>query len=118
MTRRRTALPRLRVALVDGQSMRPAFHPGDLVVGVRPVSLRRGDVVLFHERSQNRYVIHRIVEVRGRDITTRGDNNPPAVTETVTPDRIEAKVVLRMPWIGRGILWMQKHLRGAGNENS
>lgn len=118
MTGRRMAAPRLRVALVDGQSMRPAFNPGDLVVGVRPTSLRRGDVVLFHERSQERYVIHRIVEVRGRDMITRGDNNPPAVTETVTPERIEARVVLRMPWIGRGILWMQQHLRGARDENS
>ena len=101
---------RVRVACVAGTSMLPTLRPGDLVLGARPTALQPGDIILFREPDWGLDIIHRIVDVAGDRITTRGDNNPASVTETVTTDRVAAKVILRLPRIGYAILWIKRHL--------
>jgi len=58
---------------VTGASMIPSIWPGD-VITVRhdAVSLQPGQIVLF--RRQGKLVAHRIIQVRGDVLSTRGDS--------------------------------------------
>ena len=108
MNRHSLRLSGLGLACVAGKSMRPALRPGDLVVTTRPATPRHGDVVLFREPARRLTVIHRIVEIHGAIVVTRGDNNRPGLTERVPMNTIEAKVGLRIPWLGHLVLWLQR----------
>ena len=107
MNQRSLRLPGLGLACVAGRSMWPALRPGDLVVTIRPTTLRPGDVVVFREAMHCIPVIHRIVALHGETVTTRGDNNPPGLSESVLLNSIEAKVGLKIPWLGHLVLWLQ-----------
>ncbi len=98
--------------------MLPSLRSGDLVVGIAATQVRPGDVILFREPHQGFYVIHRVLEVTGSRIITRGDNNPPSLTETVAADRVYARVILRLPRLGHGVGWIKKHLIGAKHGRS
>ncbi len=71
---------RIKVAVVEGISMEPTFHTGDMVV-LRPASpsdIKVGDVVVY--KSGSRYIIHRVISIYEVDDTycyvIKGDNNP------------------------------------------
>ena len=60
---------------VNGRSMRPFIEGGrDSVVLVRPESVKPMDVVLA-KTEDNRYVIHRVMEMAGDRVTLMGDGN-------------------------------------------
>jgi len=84
-----------------GRSMWPCFQAGD-ILAVRRVpadELRRGDCIVFRDRTGENRVIHRIVSIRP-DIRTRGDNRPIADDEPVHPGTIEGRVVERVRFGG------------------
>ena len=64
-------------AAVEGRSMEPLLHTGDLVVLVKRSSIDVGDIVVYS--SGSKYVIHRVVgkyEVNGYYCyVVKGDNN-------------------------------------------
>ena len=83
---------------VAGTSMTPFLRPGDTVYLELPrENLRRGDVVLF-VRPGGRYILHRIVGIRGGGFTIVGDSQ--TVREPVGRDQIRA-VVTRAVCRGR-----------------
>jgi signal peptidase I len=92
--------------------MWPALRPGDLVVTVRASTPRHGDVVLFREPRRRLPVVHRIVDIDGDAVITRGDNNRPGLIERVSMNSIEAKVRLRIPWLGHLGLWLRRRTGG------
>jgi ribosomal protein S18 acetylase RimI-like enzyme len=58
---------------VNGNSMWPVIHDGDVVeVAPQGAAPARGDIVLA-ESAPARYVVHRVVRVRGESIWLRGD---------------------------------------------
>lgn len=60
---------------VNGRSMRPFIEGGrDSVVLVRPENVKPMDVVLA-KTEDNRYVIHRVMEMAGDRVTLMGDGN-------------------------------------------
>ena len=60
---------------VNGRSMRPFIEGGrDSVVLVRPENVKPMDVVLA-KTEDNRYVIHRVMEIAGDRVTLMGDGN-------------------------------------------
>ena len=60
---------------VNGRSMRPFIEGGrDSVVLVRPTNVKPMDVVLA-KTEDNRYVIHRVLEMAGERVTLMGDGN-------------------------------------------
>lgn len=60
---------------VNGKSMRPFIEGGrDSVVLVRPENVKPMDVVLA-KTEDNRYVIHRVMEMAGDRVTLMGDGN-------------------------------------------
>lgn len=73
-----------------GVSMHPFIREKrDRVVLAEPCDLRKYDVVLAHLEN-GRYVLHRIIDVDGEDITLMGDGNIAGVERCSRKD-IEAK---------------------------
>lgn len=88
------------LVVVTGESMRPGYRDGDLVV-VRPSwSYRSGDVVVFQEQLDGFHVIHRIVGFRKDECLTKGDANSSPDPRAVGTAEIAGKVLLRLPKIG------------------
>jgi hypothetical protein len=80
--------------MVRGNSMKPGFPPGTLVVvqDVRCTDILAGNVIVFRGE-HGLPVMHRVLSVRG-GIVTRGDNA--TVTDgIVAPERILGRVVGR-----------------------
>jgi signal peptidase len=98
---------------VNGDSMLPSLHPGDLVVTRTQGSYGVGDMVVYvvprGDIAQGRRVVHRIV---GGDAATgftmRGDNNSFVDPWKPRPDHVLGRVVLDIPLAGG---WMMHLLR-------
>jgi signal peptidase len=83
-------------------SMSGSIEIGDLVfVNIldenKKNSLKVGDIVSF--KDENYIVTHRINEINGENITTKGDANN-AVDKAITKDKIIGKVVKVIPKVG------------------
>ena len=63
----------LGASMVMSGSMEPTIATGDLVFVVKKSKYEVGDVILF--RSGKSCVLHRIVEIDGQNVITRGDAN-------------------------------------------
>ena len=75
-----------------GMSMLPTIHHNADVVVLRSFdSLQKGEIVLS-EIGKDHYVMHRIVNIKGEEITLKGDNNK--TTEQAQKKEVMAKVVL------------------------
>ena len=79
---RRFGALRLRV---NGFSMLPSIWPGDIACVSRVAAYRPGDVVLFSRKG--RLFVHRVVEMSGGAVVTRGDSmldaDPPVALSDV-----------------------------------
>jgi signal peptidase I len=61
--------------IVDGRSMEPTYHDGDLVVTRQKASYTVGDVVVYDAPIDSQFnVIHRIIEPTEGGFITQGDN--------------------------------------------
>ncbi|MCE4618845.1 MAG: signal peptidase I [Desulfurococcales archaeon] len=69
------------MAIVEGQSMEPLFHTGDVVFLKKkgPGEIKVGDIVVY-EAKPGKYIIHRVISIYQAAGTTcyvvKGDNNP------------------------------------------
>ena len=105
---RGTGISPLFSAIVTGTSMEPSLISGDLVIGLTRGSLRRGDVIIFPDEKNERLIVHRISSFQEEMITTRGDNNPYEMSEKVSSGKVLARVILRVPGAGSGIIKLKK----------
>lgn len=99
--------------LVNGHSMEPKFHTGDLVL-TKPVaveSLKVGDIIRFQQGSRD--VLHRIIEIRRDDgklvFETKGDNNA-GPDGPVTADRVKGILVAHVGKVGWPGIWFKQAL--------
>ena len=78
-------------ALTDGVSMRPLFKTHRDMVVLKPLDreLRKYDVVLY--RVGDKYILHRIVAIKGDTLIIRGDNT--FVRERVPRAAVIARLV-------------------------
>ena len=65
-----------RCFVYNGPSMHPIFRPGHLLY-VRPLSheLQPGDVLVFQDKEEERFVVHRALALTADGWIMRGDNN-------------------------------------------
>ena len=91
-------------SVVLSGSMEPALSVGDLLVFCEHKHYEEGDVVVY--QSGRTPVVHRIVELDGETVITRGDaNNAP--DEPFGTAMIKGKVIASIPVVGY-LIWALK----------
>lgn len=107
----------ISVLSLSTKSMEPTYKVGDLVVvkKVDASTLREGDVISFYSTDPEIYGFpntHRIVAVDNSSgspvFTTKGDNNPSADEYTVDQSRVIGKVLFKIAFLGKAIMFLQQ----------
>lgn len=84
-------------AVVLSGSMEPEFSKGDLIVVKETGDFALRDVVVFQDGED--LVTHRIIEIDGDTVTTKGDANNTA-DEPIPAKNIKGKVLFHIPFAG------------------
>lgn len=84
-------------AVVLSGSMEPEFSEGDLILVKEAEDLAVNDIVVFEDGSS--LVVHRIVELQGDQITTKGDAND-TEDKPVPVSKVKGKVLCWIPYAG------------------
>ena len=80
-------------------SMEPTIKVGDIIViDTKAKTYEIGDVITFYDTNGN-FVTHRIVDVKGGKMITKGDNNQ-SPDEDMTIDHIVGKYIYKIPFLG------------------
>lgn len=85
-------------AIVLSGSMEPEFYEGDLIVVKETKAYVVNDIVVF--QAGNSLVVHRIINIEGETITTKGDANSSA-DEPILVSAIKGKVLFWIPFAGK-----------------
>jgi signal peptidase I len=93
-------------AVIDGISMNPKLHAGDLVLLHPAASYAVGDVVGYHNRQLGRLVLHRIVGMTGDRYVFKGDNNSFLDSYHPTRDELVGRLSVSVPTIGGLFTWL------------
>ena len=93
--------------MVDGTSMEPLLHTGDLAVASRLPGHELGDLVVF-AIGPGSLVIHRLVDrdPNGEWIT-QGDNKPARDPWTVADSAIQGTYLFAVPGAGERVAWLK-----------
>ncbi len=84
-------------SVVLSGSMEPELSVDDLVIVKRTESVNVGDVVVF--QSENQLIIHRVMEIQGQQLVTKGDANPSA-DDPIEMDAVKGVMVCVIPKAG------------------
>lgn len=84
-------------AVVLSGSMEPEFSEGDLIVVKETEQYKQNDIVVFQDG--NMLVVHRIINIDGETITTKGDANKSA-DKPIDVSAIKGKVLFWIPFAG------------------
>lgn len=85
--------PLVRLAVVEGSSMEPTFHPGEQLLFLRR-PWHKGSVVLADVKEPNP-VVKRVMDVWSGKVLLTGDNQEVTATYLVDPDAIIATYCCR-----------------------
>ena len=85
------------ISVVLSPSMEPTLHTNDLVFVAKADSYDVGDIVVYQEGKM--LIIHRIVNIDGDNVITKGDANNSADDPIKLTD-IKAKYNFRIPFVG------------------
>ncbi|MGA2505712.1 MAG: signal peptidase I, partial [Anaerolineales bacterium] len=96
--------------IVNGISMEPQFHYGDLVIARSTPVYQLGDIVVYHSAELNTLVFHRIVSLNLDHYILKGDNN--SWIDSYQPNQVEllGKFWIRVPNAGNIIKWIKTPL--------
>ncbi len=99
--------------IVNGNSMEPGFHLGDLVL-VRPETIYRvGDAVTYRNEELGTFVFHRILGKELDRFILKGDNNAWIDSYRPRQDEIVGKLWVSVPKFGKAIEWVRVPLHMA-----
>lgn len=102
-----TVVPRWHSTVVASGSMEPALRRGDTVIYVERTidEVAIGEIVIF-DGGHDVATIHRIVGIDEAGLlTTRGDANPSNDSAPVTADQLRGSGRIVVPWVGLLRLW-------------
>ena len=94
--------------MVNGISMEPNYHTGDLVIVRKAQTYQIGDVVTYRDAEMGAYVIHRIIGIEQEQFIMKGDNNSWIDAYQPTHDEIVGKQWIYAPKAGRAMQWLRK----------
>ena len=84
-------------SVVLSGSMEPELSVNDLIVVRASDSYAVGDVVVY--QSKGELIVHRVVELNGQEVVTKGDANN-AADAPIAYEQLKGKVVGRVPEVG------------------
>ena len=90
--------------IVNGNSMEPLYHKGDLVVIRTETTYEVGDIVTYFNQELKAPVIHRIIAEKDGTFIMKGDHNPLQDISQPAPKDIFGKAWLHFPAVGK---WLQ-----------
>lgn len=96
--------------LVNGLSMEPNYHTGDLIIVRRAVDYKVGEVVTYHDALMAVNVIHRIISVESGRYSLKGDNNSWVDEYQPSREEILGKLWIYIPKAASAALWIRKPL--------
>lgn len=99
--------------IVNGISMEPRYHLGDLTIMRKTAIYQVGDVVTYRDAEMNAYVIHRIIGVDQDQYVLQGDNNSWIDAYRPTNEEIIGKLWIHIPKLGKLFKWMRAPLNMA-----
>jgi signal peptidase I len=99
--------------IVNGISMEPGYHLGDLTVMRKAGTYQVGEVVTYHDAEMNAYVIHRIIGIDQNHYVLQGDNNSWIDAYRPTNEEIIGKLWIYIPKVGKLFKWMHAPLNMA-----
>ncbi len=96
--------------MVNGISMEPNYHTGDLVIVRKAQTYQVGDVVTYRDAEMGTYVIHRIIGIEQGKFVIKGDNNSWVDAYHPNPDEIVGKQWVYAPKAGITMQWLRRPL--------
>lgn len=96
--------------IVDGNSMEPKFHYGDLVLIREQQTYQVGDAVTYQNAEMGRYVFHRIVSAQAGRFILQGDHNAWLDNYQPSQDEVIGKLWIHIPSAGKAIQWAREPL--------
>lgn len=100
--------------LVQGISMLPHFHTGELVILRKESTYHVGEVAAYHNGQLGAVVMHRIVRIGDGHFVFKGDNNNVADSFEPTKNEIVGAEWLALPGLGRVVEKLRVPLVAAG----
>ena len=99
--------------IVNGISMEPGYHLGDLTIMRKAATYQVGDVVTYRDTEMQAYVIHRIIGVDQDHFILKGDNNSWIDAYRPTYEEIIGKLWIFIPKLGKTFGWLRAPLNMA-----
>ena len=99
--------------IVNGISMEPGYHLGDLTIMRKADSYKVGDIVTYRDADMQAYVIHRIIRVEQDHYVLQGDNNSWIDAYRPTNEEIIGKLWIYIPKLGKIFKWLRSPLNMA-----
>jgi len=94
--------------MVNGISMEPGYHTGDLVILRKAQTYQVGDVVTYRDTKLGAFVIHRIISIEQGQFVIKGDNNSWLDPYHPVQEEIIGKQWIHVPKVGRAMQWLLK----------
>ncbi len=98
---------RASYVIINGNSMEPGFHRGDLVIVQTASKYEVGDIVTYSDAKMGAYVIHRIIEKKQDYFILKGDNNSWIDAYHPTRNEIVGKLWIHIPKLGKTMEWLR-----------
>ena len=85
---------------IDSWPLKGGFNKGDVLVvkGLNGAQPSIGDVIVYNRKGLSVPIVHRVVEIKGGQLTTKGDHNP--IPDYWSVEKIRGKAILRIPFLG------------------
>ncbi len=86
--------------IVLSGSMQPLLNPGDVAI-IKKTNFEDvdiGDVITFREK--NNFITHRVIDIKGEELKTKGDANEDPDKELVSRDNFYGKMIFVIPYLG------------------
>lgn len=104
---------RTSYVIVQGNSMEPDFHLGDLAIIRTASSYKINDIVTYWDEIIQAHVIHRIIAIEQDRFILQGDNNGWIDTTQPSSDDILGKLWIHIPHAGKFMDWMKEPINFA-----
>lgn len=109
---RKTDVLGYRLYIIMSGSMEPTIHVKDAIVTKEIDAAQEGDIIAFE--NGNIVTVHRVIQVytegNNRLYQTKGDFNNTKDKGLVQQSQVKGKVVCRLPFLGKAMIFLQTHL--------